>query len=307
MTEKTRKFWRVVWKYALIALGTMIMAVAINTVFEPLKLVTGGVTGFAIVLKSWTEGLFENGIPIWFTNLAINLPLFALAWFFKGKEYVTKTLWATVLLSGWIYIIPEFAIFEDYFQGMFFGGVLSGIGIGLVLLAGSTTGGTDMIADLINIKIKWVSLPVILFVLDGAIVLCGALTFGLDKSIYAILVVYLVSKLSDAILDGLKTARAVYIISDKYDDISKEILLKMDRGVTSFAGTGMYTGKDKSILLCVVAKKQLPYIKDIIRNHDREAFVIITDAREVHGEGFVTGEVVPQPDKLVARVVGREQ
>ncbi|WP_167955534.1 YitT family protein [Anaerosporobacter faecicola] len=272
----------------LIILGTLLVAVSVNVVYEPLGMVTGGVSGVAIVIKYFTKNLFHGGIPIWFSNLIINIPLFLAAILLKGKRFVGKTLFATVCFTIALYIVPSFDVqYQDYLLASVFGGVIGGVGLGLVFLTSATTGGTDLFGMIIQKYFKHYTVPQLLIVIDGAIVLTGAAVFGLNKALYAVIAVYINSKVMDGILEGLKFAKVIYIISDQYEEISQHILYKMDRGVTGISARGMYSNKEKQMLFCVLSKKEIAPVVEIVSSIDKRAFIIVTDAREVMGEGFI--------------------
>ncbi|MBP3568188.1 MAG: YitT family protein, partial [Lachnospiraceae bacterium] len=191
------------WKDIIYILaGTFLMALGINLAFDPMGMVCGGVTGLAIVLKHVTGMLLEGGLPVWLTNLLFNGPLFVVALMKKGKKYIAKTMFATIMLSVWIYVLPIFQLFDDYVLATLFGGVMSGAGIGMVFARMATTGGTDLLSALIHDKLKHFSIPQLLAVIDGAIVVLGAVVFGVENAMYAICVVYLCSKISDGLLQG---------------------------------------------------------------------------------------------------------
>jgi uncharacterized membrane-anchored protein YitT (DUF2179 family) len=270
----------------IIMAGTFLMALAINLVFDPIGLDTGGVTGLAIVIKYATAGLIPGGVPVWLSNIFFNVPLFIVAIKNKGFRYMIKTGFSTLMLTLWLYLIPITSVIDEKLLAVVFGGVLSGIGIGLVFSTMATTGGSDLFSALLHDKWRHLSIPKILSITDGLIVFLGIFIFGLENVIYSIIVVYLVAKISDGLLDGLKFAKMVYIISDKAEDISAEILIAIDRGVTGIKVKGMYSGEDKKMLFCVVGKKQVVELTDIVTRLDKKAFMVVADAREVMGEGF---------------------
>ena len=273
--------------YFYIMLGVTLVAIAINTVFDPLEMVLGGVTGLAIIIKSITSFLIKGGIPIWFTNIILNIPLFLLAIIIKGKDFGGRSLFATFYFSVALYITQWMSILtEDLLLASIVGGVLGGVGLGLVLSAFSTTGGTDMAASLIQYKFKHLSVARIMFVLDAIIILLGGFIFGIEKTLYAIISVYITSRVIDAILDGLHFSKAAFIISDKYQIIAESIMKDLDRGVTGLSGEGMYTAFEKKVLFCVVSKREIVKLKELVRQLDMKAFIIVTDVREVFGEGF---------------------
>ena len=277
-----------VFKYLIIIMGTGLLAFAIKCIFDPISLVTGGFTGIAILLKQLTNIFYQGGIPLWFANLVLNIPVFLIALKIKGKRFIGRTAIATTLLSIWLYIIPEMDFVSgDYILAAMFGGVLSGISMGMILWANATTGGTGMVAILIQHKLKHYSVAQIMQVLDGIIVLLGMYVFGLRPSMYAIVAIFISSKVTDTILEGMKFSKAAYIITEKYEEIAKIIMQELDRGVTGMEARGMYSGEKKCMLYCVVSKKQIVLLKEIIHQLDKNAFVIVGDVREVLGEGFL--------------------
>lgn len=274
--------------YFYILLGTLLVAFSIKVLYDPIGLVTGGISGIAIIVKEITKNLIPGGVPLWLTNFVLNVPIFLVGWKIKGWEFIKTTLFATVLLSVWLYIIPEFSFLDsDFVLVSIFGGVLTGVGMGLVFMARTTTGGTDMIAALIQRYMRHYSISQIMQVLDGIIVITGAYIFGIKFALYAIVSIYLISKISDSIIEGVKFAKLAYIISDQYDEIAKEIMERLNRGTTGLYGEGMYSNKEKKILFCVVSKKEIVLVKEIVHKIDHTAFVIVNDVREVLGEGFV--------------------
>jgi len=274
--------------YLFILVGTGIMALAIQCIFEPIGLVTGGFTGISIIIKKMSTGIIKGGIPLWFTNLALNIPVFLFAWRIKGKRFIGRTVVGTVLLSFWLYIIPQVDLTQgDYMLAAIFGGVITGVGIGFVLLAKATTGGTDMVSVLIQHRIRHYSVVQILQIIDGMVVLAGLYVFGLKPALYAVVAIFITSKVSDALMEGMKYSKAAFIITDRYKEISDAIMIELDRGLTGLDATGMYSGDKKTVLYCVVSKKEIVELKDLVAKIDAKAFVIVTDAREVLGEGFL--------------------
>ena len=274
--------------YLLIIVGTALMSIAINSVFDAAGLVTGGFSGISIIVKEWTENLLQGGIPLWITNFCLNIPLFLIGMKIGGFGFVKKALAGEVFLSLWLAVLPVFDLAgNDLLLAAVYGGVIQGIGIGLVFLGQGTTGGTDMMAALIQRKLKHYSIAQIMQVIDGIVVLVGMYVFGIQKALYAIIAVFLVTKVSDGMIEGLKFSKQAYIITDKPDEISRMIMEELDRGVTGIAGKGMYSGQDKMLLYCVVGRKEIVALKERVDSIDPNAFVIVSDAREVHGEGFI--------------------
>ncbi|WP_230398247.1 YitT family protein [Novisyntrophococcus fermenticellae] len=274
--------------YILIVPGTALMALAINVVFEPAGLVTGGFSGLAIIIKSLTEGLMAGGIPLWITTTVLNIPLFLIGFKIRGAQVLGKTLFGAAMLSLWLYIIPEISLTpDDLLLSAAFGGALQGVGIGMVFIGHATTGGTDMVASLIQQKMRHYTVAQIMQVLDALVVLSGAYVFGITKALYAVIAIMVITKVSDTLIEGLHFSKVAYIITEKPEEIAQALMINVDRGVTGITAKGMYTGNSRTMLYCVVGKKQIVALKDIVMELDKDAFVIVTDAREVLGEGFV--------------------
>ena len=258
------------------------MGFAIKNIYDPLGLVTGGVSGLAIIAKNVWD------IPLWVTNTVLNIPLFLFSIKLKGWSFIKKTLVATVTLSASLYVIPEMPfLMDDLFLTALFGGILSGVGAGLVFVCQATTGGTDMLAALIQRKLRHYSIAQIMQVLDALIVLIGAKIFGITYALYALIAIFAVSKISDGIIEGMKFSKVAFIISEKSEEISEAIMNELDRGVTGLDARGMYSGNRKNLLFCVVSKKEIVQLKELVVGHDSQAFVIVSDVREVLGEGFI--------------------
>ncbi len=274
--------------YVLIVAGTGLIAVSIQCVFDPIRLVTGGFTGLAIIVKEITGNLIPGGVPLWLTNLMLNIPVFFAAMRIKGRDYILRTLLGTFLLSAWLYVIPSVDLTEgDFILAALFGGLIGGAGMGFVLLAKAATGGTDLMATLIQHYLRHYSIVQLIQVLDGAIVLLGCFVFGIRAALYAIVAIFVMNRISDALMEGFKFSKAAFIITDRYEEVSRMILTQLDRGVTGLLAKGMYSGNDKMVLYCVVSKKEIVRVKEIVGEADPKAFVIVSDAREVLGEGFL--------------------
>ena len=268
--------------YILIILGTFMLGFAIKNIYDPVGLVTGGVTGIAIILKK------QLGIALWVTNTVLNIPLFLASVKLKGWRFIKRTLVAAVSLSVSLYIIPEITFLTDELLLVaLFGGIISGAGVGMVFIAQATTGGTDMLAALIQRALPHYSLAQIMQVLDALIVLVGASVFGITYALYALIAIYTVTRVSDDLIEGMKFSKVAFIISPRTEEIAQAIMDQMDRGVTALNARGMYSGVSRDMLFCVVSKKEIVQLKELVVGHDSQAFVIVSDAREVLGEGFI--------------------
>lgn len=285
MSKKVRQ---VAGNYVLILVGTAVMALAIQCIYDRVGLVTGGFTGLTIVIRSLTKSVIEDGIPLWFTNIVLNIPVFLYSYIKFGRKFVGRTLFATLMLSVWLYIIPGVDLSgDDYLLAALFGGVFTGVGMGLVLRAGATTGGTDMVAALIQSRMRHYSVVQIMQVMDAAIVIAGLYVFGLRSTLYAVVSIFVMTKVSDAFLEGFKNSKAALIITNHHEEVAQRLMDELDRGVTGMDAKGMYTQNYKCVLYCVVSRKEIVRLKEIVNDVDPEAFVIVSDVREVLGEGFM--------------------
>lgn len=287
--KKLTKNERVVLEYLMITVGTALMAFATKILLDPQGLIPGGFTGVAIIVKYLTRDLTEGGVALWVTNLVLNVPLIPIVIKLKGWRFAERTLAGSLLFSFWLAVIPYFQLLEqeDIFLAAVYGGILMGAGIGLVFLGKGTTGGTDMCGAILQHFFPHLSVSKLMQLLDVIITAVGVVVFGIHTALYAILTVYLTAKLSDRMMEGMKSSVMAYIISDHADEIARVIMDTLDRGVTGLHGSGMYTNTEKKILMCVTSPRQLIKIKDIVRAIDERAFVIVNDSREVLGEGFV--------------------
>ncbi len=286
--KRWREAKQLIGQILCLALGTILMAVAVNCVFEPMEMVTGGVSGVAIILQKLTGGWRYGAIPVWLSNLLINLPIFLVAFRIKGKRYLLMTLFANLFFTAALFLVPSIDISQgDYVLAAAVGGVLNGAGLGLVFQKGFSTGGTDLLSSIIHYKVSYYSVSRILFILDSLIIVAGAVSFGVRSAIYAVIAVFFTTRIMDTVLEGGKFAKMIYIVSERYEQIGQDVMERLDRGVTVLPGIGMFTGQRRNVLLCVAGKKELPALTEIVRKRDAKAFVIISDAREVFGEGFV--------------------
>lgn len=268
-------------QYIYVLLGTLAMAVAVVMFFDATGVVVGGVTGIAIILKN----LF--GVPMWLVNAMINIPLFIAGYKILDRDIFIKTLYGTIALTIFLGIVPNYNLLTgNLLVDIIIGGVLMGTGLGLIFVSYASSGGTDLLATLINVKIRHISIPRIMAVIDGLIVIGGAFVFGIEKGIYAIIAIYIVTKVSDEIMEGPNKAKLIYIISDKSEEISGYIVNKICRGVTYINATGAYTNEPKKMIMCVVSGKEMVKIKQNLYQIDENAICFVGDIREAFGEGF---------------------
>ena len=289
------------WKdYFWIVIGSAITAISINVFLVPYKIAPGGVSGLATVIYYLSGGKF----PVGATMLVLNIPLLIIGLKFLGGRFTIRTFFGTIVLSAIITILepisryfvsrylvtPDKVSFgTDILLYSVFGGFLLGAGLGLVFRYGATTGGSDLAGRIINHFSPHLTMGQTILFIDSSIIVLAAVAFdSIQLGLYAIVTLFISSKVIDGILEGVNFAKAVYIISDKSQIIAQEILTGLDRGVTSLKGTGMYTGNEKQVLFCVLHRGQIQSLKKIVRDIDDKAFIILTDVREVLGEGFKT-------------------
>ncbi len=285
MSNRTKQ---IAWNYVLILVGTAVMALAIQCIYDRVGLVTGGFTGLTIIIRNITKSVISGGIPLWFANIVLNIPVFIYSYVKFGKKFVGRTLFATIMLSVWLYIIPGVDLSgDDYLLAALFGGAFTGVGMGIVLRAGATTGGTDMVAALIQTKMRHYSVVQIMQVMDAAIVIAGLYVFGLRSTLYAVVSIFVSTKVSDGFLEGFQNSKAALIITNHHKEVAARVMDELGRGVTGMDAKGMYTQDYKCVLYCVVSRKEIVQLKEIVNDVDPDAFVIVSDVREVLGEGFM--------------------
>ncbi len=288
MTRIHKKKKEIARDYILLAAGTGFIALAVQAVFDPMGMVNGGFSGLGIIIRRMTLGLVPGGIPLWFTNIALNLPAFLVAWFVMGRVFVQRTAIAALMLSAWLAVLPSVDLAKgDYLLAALYGGLISGIGIAMVFRTGNATGGTDLVASLLHRKFRNYSIAQILLVLDGAVIVAGYYLVGARPALYAVISVAITTKVSDTILNGMNDSKMIFVVSDHSDEIAEHVLYEMDRGCTAIPAQGMYSDEMRKMLFCVVGKKEVLDFKDCVKELDPHAFVIVTDANEVLGEGFL--------------------
>ena len=258
------------------------MSIAVDFFLLPNKLSSGGFSGISTILY-----YFMN-LPIGVVTFLLNVPFFIWAFFELGKKFIFKTIFSMLTYSIFLDKLDNiFIVTQDKLLSSIYAGVLMGIGMSLNFKAGSTTGGTDILAYLLNKKKVPLNLSNIIFIFDGIIILANIVAFkNIEIGLYSIFAIYISSKIIDIVFEGIYFSKAVYIISDKYEEISKEIIKELERGITGLEGKGMYTNTNKLVLFCIINQKEIPKVKDIVKNIDKDAFVIISNVREVLGEGF---------------------
>ena len=268
--------------YLHIIIGSLILALGINVFLAPNKISTGGVGGLATIF------LYVFRIPMSLSTLVLNLILFVIGYKTLPKSSIVKTLVGIVFLSVFLQLTSYISYYcDDMMISAIFGGTLVGVGVGLVVLKDASTGGSDFAAIILNKAIPYISLATFILIIDALIILTSGMVFR-DYTImfYAVLSLYVSTKVTDMIMVRGDYAKSVFIISEKSNVIAKEILDTIERGVTGIYSKGLYHGKDGLMLLCIVKSKELHILMNIVKKIDKEAFVIISEARKILGEGF---------------------
>lgn len=280
--EQKKTWKRRVLDYLMITVASFIYAVAVSLFLDPNSLAPGGVTGIAIILNR-LSGL-ETGTWV----LIINVPIIILGMWKFGLHFILSTLYCTAATSFFINLLATFGVAtEDRLLAALVGGALMAVGIGLVFKAGATTGGTDIIVKLLRLRFPHLKTGSLFLITDAIIVTSSAFVFkDLDVALYAGLVVFINSVLLDVVLYGRDGAKLIFIISDAHASITKRLLEELDIGVTYISGTGAYSGKEKSVIMCVMKKQISAQAEVIVREEDPAAFMIVTSATEIFGEGY---------------------
>ncbi|NLM27970.1 MAG: YitT family protein [Clostridiaceae bacterium] len=277
--------------------GAIIIGLAYNIFLIPYKITPGGVSGIATVIYHVTNGK----IPAGATMLALNIPLFILSLKAKGRKFIFRSFAAAFFLSIFIditapltsdltslfFVLPDSAASHDLLLYSLAGGFITGIGLGFIFSEDATTGGTDMGAVLLNKVIPWVQVGKCLIILDGLVILIAAIVFrSFYLGLYSVVALFISARTLDGFLEGISFSKSLMIISRKSEEIAEKLIKDVDRGVTGLYGKGMYTNNPYMILLCVVKKEEIHKVKNIVKQIDPSAFVLLTDVREVLGEGF---------------------
>ena len=281
--------WHIDWKkegariardYLLLALGSVITAASFSFFFLPHDIAPGGLTGVAAILAD----IFPLGVGL--IAFWLNVPLFLLGWRQVGWRFSVRSFLSMTLLSAAIDLFPVVDLASDALLAALFGGAVMGAGLGLVIRAGATTGGTDLAAGVVHKRFLVLSVASILLMIDGAVVVLAALRFGLQAGFLALLACFVSSRTMDAVLRGINTGMQFLIITERRDEIRKRILVEMDRGCTLLEARGGYSDAPVGAMLCVVPRLETPRLKKIVYEVDPGAFTTICDVSEVVGEGF---------------------
>lgn len=264
----------------LILVGLLCCSAAYNLYLIPNNIAAGGFTGIGQLVNSFAD------ISVGTVSMLLNIPLFIFSMKSLGLRFGVRSLLAMLGLSLFIDYIPFPVATNDMLLATVFGGALGGLGFGLILRGSATTGGSDMLASLIHRHIPAVRVSVGIFAVDGLVILASAFVFDQTAAMYALICTFLMNVVVDVVLEGPNSAHSYFVISNHADEIAQRIMGELERGVTAFDATGMYSGNKKQVLLCVVNRLETMTLRRIIFSIDPSAFVIANKAHEVLGEGF---------------------
>ena len=281
-----RRYWPSIREYGLIALGMLVQAIALRLFLVPAQLASGGVSGIAQMINHYT------GWSIGLMVFAGNIPLFLLGWrYLGGRRFAARTIFAVVIYSFlieavlWLPFFPAHGLTDDIVLNALYGAVLSGIGAGLVYRGEGSSGGSDILARILN---HWRGIPMAQSYLltDTLVILAAGFVFGWPKALYALISLYVSGLVVDTTLEGAGTVRTALIVTSQPQALAEHILAEMQRGVTILAGTGAYTGVERPVLYCVLTRSEIQQLKTIVHETDPKAFMVIGAAYEALGEGF---------------------
>lgn len=287
--NKMGKKAQYVYELLLLAVAAFILSVAVESLFNAEQIVPGGVTGIGILLQSITHDRFglAQGIPIWFTNLACNIPLFIGGFRLLSRDSMIKTIYTTTLLSVFLAILPRYEILTDNrLLNILVGGFLFGMAYGIMFRLNASSGGVDLLALILNHFRRDISIPVILAIIDIGIVTAGAVALGLENIMYAAIAIVISAKVADRIVQGFRQGKMAYIISSQSDAIKNYIISGICRGVTLVDVRGGYSASGRVMIISVLSSRQLVELKEKIIEIDENAFLIVGQITEVFGEGF---------------------
>ncbi|HBU83373.1 YitT family protein [Paenibacillus sp. UMB7766-LJ446] len=277
--------WRNVVDTVSIILGSFLIAVAFNLFLLPNQIASGGVSGLSILGKQWL------GLEPAYTQWAINIPLLIAGFLLIGKQYGIRSVLGSIVLPLFVFLTKDWAIpTTNPLLGSLYGGIGVGLGIGIVYRGRGSTGGMSILARIVQ-KYSGLSYSLCVVMMDATVIIMAAFVLSLEQSLFALIGLYVTGKVIDAVEMGLGYSKVAYIISNQTEPITKVILDDLDRGLTKLEAKGGYTDDQRTVLMVVVGQNEVPRLKALIRSVDPGAFVIISNAHEVLGEGFKREEV----------------
>jgi uncharacterized membrane-anchored protein YitT (DUF2179 family) len=276
--------WSLAGDFLLILGGTLLQALALRIFLVPANLASGGVSGLAQIINHYTDW------PIGLMIFLGNLPLFLLGWrFLGGKRFVSRTGFAIVTVSFFtdflVPFLPQGGITHDPVLNTLYGGIISGIGFGLVYRGQGTSGGSDILARILN-HWRGISITQSYLITDSLVVFLAGLAFSWENALYALVMLYIAGLAAEAVNEGSNILRTVMVVTSKPKEVADQIMLEMERGVTLLPARGAYTGVERTVIYCVISRSEVAQVKTLVHESDPDAFMVIGNAHEALGEGF---------------------
>lgn len=280
---KNKKLKTVFLDIVIYFIGGFIYSAAVTSLISANKISPGGFTGIATVLN------YLFSLPSGITLLFLNIPVLILGFMKFGGFFIIKTSLATVIVSFALTVtdllLPAFTI--DKVLAAVFGGLLMGLGLSLIMLRGATTGGVDIIAKLINKRFRHLTVGRIILIIDASVIALAALVYkDIESALYSVVSLYVSAFIMDTVLYGADKGKLIYIVTSRPNEVCRDITTLLHRGVTKLTAKGGYTDKERILLLCTVRRYEVAGVYDIINKYDSNAFIVVSDAGEIIGEGF---------------------
>lgn len=279
---KQQRILRIIWNYMIITAFSFTYAVGISLFLDPNNLAPGGISGISIMLSRITP--IATGTWI----MLLNVPIMVLGLWKFGVKFLISTIYCTYISSFFTNLLSGYgALTSDKLLAALAGGTIMAVSLGMVFKAGATTGGVDIIVKVMRLKYKHLKTGNLYLMMDAAVVILSGIMFrNLETALYAAVTIFVNSVVLDTVLYGKDGAKMIYIISDHPKQITERLLADLDIGVTSLHGEGAYSGKEKEVLMCVMRKPLAPKAQQIVKEEDPEAFMIVSDATEIFGQGY---------------------
>ena len=277
---------RQIKKYVLIVLGCAVYGIGFQFFCFPNRIISGGVMGVAMIINAL------SGLPVGVLTILMNVPLFLVAWKHFGLDFLIGSLVGMLLMSVFVDLlaVTGYSATSDPMLGAVIGGVLKGAGMGLVFCTGATTGGMDIVVKFLRQRYNHLNFGTLMLVIDVSVIVLYALILSAhnyESAMYSLIAMFVSTKVIDLLLYGLDNSCICYIISGNSEALIREITLgRMHRGVTVLEGEGAYSHQKKHVIMCVIKRNQIPEVRRLVRSVDEHAFVIMTDAKNVFGNGF---------------------
>lgn len=284
MQRLTNPFLRRLVKYLVILIGSAIYAVGFEFFMYPNSIVSGGVVGIAMIINYFSR------LPVGVLTILLNIPLFIIAWRSFGKELMISSLVGMAVSSAFVdlFAVTGISLTDDPMLASIIGGVIKGAGLGVIYYVGATTGGIDIVAKMLRRRLPQINFGTIILIIDVIIISAYALILGkYESAMYSVIAMFVVSKVIDLALYGIDNSSLCYIISEKSEEMSERITKgRLHRGVTILEGEGAYSHTRKHVIMCVIKRTQIAEMRRIVKSVDEHAFFVVSDAKNVFGNGF---------------------